>query len=101
MTTTTPEEAKKVYITPRWVQAWFLKRSRDNWKEKYMGIKKDSKRLHNRVNDVTKSREKWRQETLLLRQRVAQLEAQTNQLQEELEAKKKGGPGTEVGSVPR
>jgi hypothetical protein len=48
------------YKTPRWVQVWFLRRSRDNWKKKYMALKAESKRLQNRVNDVTKSRQRWR-----------------------------------------
>jgi hypothetical protein len=54
------EKHKAAYTTPRWVQVWFLRRSRDNWKRKYMELKADAKRLQNRVNDVTKSRERWR-----------------------------------------
>ena|SRR5438105_10160272 len=30
-----PQGGKRRYITPRWVQAWFLGRSRDNWKAEY------------------------------------------------------------------
>jgi hypothetical protein len=52
--------ARREYKTPRWVQVWFLRRSRDNWKKKYMALKAEAKRLQNRVNDVTKSRERWR-----------------------------------------
>jgi hypothetical protein len=51
---------KRKYVTSRQVQAWFLGRSRDNWKKKYMALKAEAKRLQNRVNDVTKSREHWR-----------------------------------------
>ena len=79
------------YSTPHRVQAWFLKRSRDNWKKKYMELKTDSKRLQNRVNDVTKSREQWRDETKELSQRVQELEAKNAALQEQLAALKKDG----------
>ena len=89
----TGQEGKKVeYTTPRWVQAWFLQRSRDNWKHKYMSLKTDSKRLQNRVNDATKSREKWRKDTKQLEQRVRELEAEDTALQEQLAASKKDGP---------
>ena len=48
---------KKKYTTPRWVQVWFLQRSRDNWKKKYKELKFEAKRMRNRVKDVTDSRE--------------------------------------------
>jgi uncharacterized protein YlxW (UPF0749 family) len=56
----TREDGKVKYVTPRWVQVWFLRRSRDNWKRKYQRLKADAKRLQNRVNDVTRSRDQWR-----------------------------------------
>ena len=71
----------KSYTTPRWVQVWFLRRSRDNWKKKHQALKAESKRLLNRVSDVTKSREKWRQ-------RVEQLEAENAALREQAALKK-------------
>ena len=64
------DDHKAEYTTPARVQAWFLHRSRENWKKKYMQLKSDAKRLQNRVNDVTKSREQWRDETKQLSQRV-------------------------------
>lgn len=78
------------YTTPSWVQAWFLRRSRDNWKKKYMDVKADNKRLQNRANDVGKSREHWRDETERLRQRVHNLESENAALLEQLAALKKG-----------
>src|SRR5258708_38476779 len=48
------------YQSPRRVQVWFLSRSRRRWKQKYQALKREAKRLRNRVADVTKSREKWR-----------------------------------------
>src|SRR5260370_2694740 len=71
-------EASEVgYTTPPRVQAWFLGRSRDRWKRKYMNLKAEARRLQKRVADVTKSREKWRHDTGEFRHRVAHLEAQT------------------------
>jgi len=80
------------YTTPSWVQAWFLRKSRDNWKKKYMDVKADNKRFQNRANDVGKSREHWRDETERLRRRVQELEAENAALQ--LAALKKDGPPT-------
>ncbi len=80
------------YTTPHRVQAWFLGRSRDRWKQKYMDLKAEAGRLQRRVADVGKSREKWRDEAEALRRRVQELEAQTVALQEQAAAFKKGGP---------
>jgi SMC interacting uncharacterized protein involved in chromosome segregation len=83
------DDHKAKYTTPARVQAWFLQRSRDNWKKKYMELKEDAKRLRNRVNDVSKSREQWRGETKDLTQRVQELEAEIAALQEQMAALKK------------
>jgi SMC interacting uncharacterized protein involved in chromosome segregation len=88
-----PQEGKPKYKTPRWVQVWFLGRSRDGWKRKYQELKDDAKRLQNRVNDVTKSRAQWREEAEQLSQRVQELEAQNTALQEQVVASKKDGSG--------
>jgi len=95
MEATGQDGGRKAYTTPKWVQAWFLGRSRDRWKAKYKQLKADAKRLQNRVNDVTRSREKWRQ-------RVAELEAENAALQEQAASRqqaalKKSG---RVGGVP-
>jgi len=82
------------YSTPYRVQAWFLGRSRDKWKHKYQNLKAEAKRLQNRVNDVTKSREKWRAEAQQQRQRVQELETQNAALQQQAAALKKDGPAT-------
>jgi predicted nuclease with TOPRIM domain len=82
---------EKTYVTPRWVQAWFLRRSRDNWKRKYVELKADEKRLKNRVNDVTRSRENWRK-------RVEELEAENAALRKQAALKKSGrGDGVPTG----
>jgi len=86
-----PQEKTK-YTTPRWVQAWFLRRSRDRWKQKYQDLKAQAKRLQNRVNDVTKSRARWRAEADELRARLQDLTARNAALQEQVAGLKKGGP---------
>jgi hypothetical protein len=82
----------KHYTTSHRVQAWFLGRSRDRWKRKYKDLKTGAKRIQNRVNDVSKSRAKWREEAKQLHRRVQELEAQNAALQQEVAAEKKGGP---------
>ena len=89
MTTNHHDDHSTAYTSPPWAQRWFLQRSRDNWKKKYMGLKTDTKRLQNRVNDVNKSREKWCDEAKQLAERVQSLEAENAALQEELAASKK------------
>ena len=86
---TDSKDKQREYSTPARVQAWFLQRSRDNWKHKYMDVKADAKRLQNCVNDVSKSREHWRQQTEQLTRRVKELEAANAELQRQLEAQKK------------
>jgi len=70
------------YTTPARVQAWFLGRSRDLWKQKYQDLKIEAKWLQNRVNDVTKSREAWRADARQLAKLVAELEAENAALRE-------------------
>jgi len=72
---------KKEYTTAPRIQAWFLGRSRDRWKNKYKQLKADAKRLQNRVNDVTRSRESWRR-------RVEELEAENAALRKRAALKK-------------
>lgn len=93
------DDRKVEYTTPHRVQAWFLKRSRDNWKEKYGELKADARRLQNRVNDVTKSRKQWRDETKQLTARVRELEAENAALQEQLAALKKDGWCADAGTA--
>ncbi len=91
MDATSQDDKKVEYVTPRWVQAWFLRRSRDNWKKKYGRLKTDAKRLRNRVDDVAKSRAEWRDEAKQLTQRVQKLVAENTALREQLAAEKKAG----------
>jgi chromosome segregation ATPase len=84
MDATSQNGEKKKYTTSRRIQAWFLGRSRDNWKRKYKELKVRAKRLANRVNDVTRSRESWRE-------RVEKLEAENAALREQAAPPKYSG----------
>lgn len=93
------EGRKTKYTTPAYVQAWFLQRSRDNWKRKYLEVKADEKRLQNRVRDVTKSREQWREDSKEWQQRVQELASENAALQEQLAALKKDGQRAATGRL--
>jgi cell division protein FtsB len=56
-----------------------------------MQVKTGGKRLQNRVHDVTKSREQWREQSKEYKQRVQELEAENAALQQQLAALKKDG----------
>jgi chromosome segregation ATPase len=96
MAATHHEEQPRKYTSPPWAQRWFLERSRALWKEKYMGLKADAKRLQNRVNDVTKSRENWREQAKQKDERIRALETENAALQEQLAALKKDRPATDA-----
>jgi uncharacterized protein YlxW (UPF0749 family) len=75
-TTVSQDGNKKRYTTSRRIQAWFLRRSRDKWKDKYRQLKVRAKRLQNSVNDVKRSRESWRQQVEKLEEENAALRKQ-------------------------
>ena len=52
----------------------FFERSRDNWKRKYMELKRKLKKLSNQVRAVEKSRDHWKEVAHQERQRFDQLE---------------------------
>ena len=84
-----PVVETSAYKSPKHAQIWFLQRSRRTWKKKYRQLKADQKRLLNRVNDVTKSRERWYGEAQADAERVRELEAENAALKQELEVLKK------------
>lgn len=88
---------KREYTTPRWVQVWFLGRSRDTWRRKHHELKIEAKRLQHQVSDVNKSREKWREEASQLRRRVRELETENAALRRQGTDLKKDGIGSGTG----
>ena len=85
------DKPRAKYKTPAYVQAWFLQKSRDNWKNKYSLVKADVRLLKNRVSDVNKSREQWCLRAEDSARRLHEVEAQNAALQEQLAALKKDG----------
>jgi hypothetical protein len=78
-------DKEPVYITPKRVQVWFLKCSRDRWKKRAKQLRSDLKRLRQRVTDVSESRANWRSEAEAARREAEQLRSQNAQLQARLE----------------
>lgn len=62
------------YTSPARKLIRFFERSRDNWKRKYMEVKRDRKKLSNQLRAVEKSREHWKDVARQERQRSQQLE---------------------------
>jgi len=85
------DERRRKYTTPARVQAWFLQKSRDNWKKKYSLVKADVRQLKNHVSDVKTSREQWRERAEQYARRLEEVEEQNIALQEQLAALKKDG----------
>src|SRR5215210_7532673 len=56
------QDGKPAYTTSKQVQAWFLRRSRDLWKNKYAELKVELKRFRQRVADIDRSRAHWRRQ---------------------------------------
>ena len=89
-TRTCPQGKEPVYTTSKQVQAWFLRRSRDLWKKKYAELKVESKRLRQRVADVSKSRAGSRSEADAARQEAQELRTRNAELQAQLDALAEG-----------
>ena len=72
----------------------FFQISRDNWKEKYLILKKDIKRFKNRIYDLEKRKESWKQEALNGREKIKslQLEIQGFENIEPIKKKTKSKP---------
>jgi gas vesicle protein len=62
----------------------FFRRSRDNWKEKYLRKRDENILLANKVRAVEKSRQHWSEVAQAAKQEVKQAKAELRQLREEL-----------------
>ena len=78
----TPME--KYRSRPKQLARWLLE-SRDALREKYQGLKVESKRLKVRVSDVTKSRDNWRQQAETSDQQLRAMKAEVERLASLLE----------------
>ncbi len=57
---TVPADASSKFKSPLRMLVRFFRRSRDNWKQKYMGVKTEIKRFRNHAADARRSRDQWK-----------------------------------------
>ena len=86
-TRTCQQDKEPAYTTSKQVRAWFLRRSRDLWKNTYAELKVESKRLNQRVGDVCNRRAGWRSEADAARQEAQALRTQHAELQAQRDAR--------------
>jgi hypothetical protein len=72
------------FRSPVRVLASSFRKSRDQWKEKYMDAKTELKRFKVRVSDVLQSRDAWKKKSEAKQQELELLQAQVQQLQDQL-----------------
>ena len=70
---------EKYRSRPKQLARWLLE-SRDTLREKYQGLKVESKRLKVRVSDLAKSRDNWRQQAEASDQQVRAMKAEVERL---------------------
>jgi len=70
---------EKYRSRPKQLARWLLE-SRDTLREKYQGLKVESKRLKVRVSDLAKSRDNWRQRAEASDQQVRAMKAEMERL---------------------
>ena len=68
---------------------WFLRKSRDGWKRKYLDLKSSEKGYKNRIADLTKSRQQWRTQAEQVGQRLAVAETELRAERAAAEKKKR------------
>jgi DNA topoisomerase IA len=68
------------YRSPLRVLVEWLRRSRDNWKQKYLKVKAEVKRFKNRAYDLEKSRDRWKAEATGRQRQVEALQAEVKRL---------------------
>ena len=81
----------KTYKSPLRKLTRFFEQSRDGWKEKYGNVKTQNKFLQNRVLYLKKTKARWKQEALQLREEVNLLRSEVSKrgtLHEEEKEKK-------------
>jgi hypothetical protein len=71
---------RKEYKSPASALRWCFERSRYGWKNKYMQLKATVKGFKNRIVDLTKSREEWRNKAEQASQRCSVFEVENANL---------------------
>lgn len=84
---------------PKQLARWLLQ-SRDALREKYQGLKVQTKRLKVRVSDLAKSRDNWRQQAETSDRQLRAMEAQVQRLAALLEQATDGGSQKKTNGYP-
>ena len=87
------------YRSPLRVLVDWLRRSRDNWKQKYLKVKAEIKRFKNRAYDLEKSRERWKAEAASRQRQVEALQAEVERLKAQV-AESEDRSGNQKQPVP-
>jgi septal ring factor EnvC (AmiA/AmiB activator) len=77
----------------------WLRRSRDNWKQKYLKVKAEIKRFKNRAYDLEKSRNRWKAEATSRHRQVEALQAEVERLRAQV-VESDDGSGNKKQPVP-
>ena len=85
-TDSTQDRTPKDYKSRPGALAWFFRKSRDGWKRKYQDLKATLKGYKNRIADLTKSRQQWRENAEQAGERLAALEAEVADLRAQVAA---------------
>ena len=79
---------QKEYKSPIRKLAAFFEKSRDRWKDKYIGAKADVKRLKNKVHFLVESKNDLKQRLKVLESEINQLRSQKQEMESEALKKK-------------
>lgn len=77
------------YKSPLRTLARFFRKSRDQWKNKAQKLKREQKRLQNRVGYARRSQEEWKSRVEELEQQLAQEQTKVRGLEDQLAAVEK------------
>jgi len=82
-----PSDELKTFKSPKRMLVRFFQRSRDNWKQKYMGLKAEIKRYKNQAADARRSREQWKAKAEALEAETCRLESELARLRGDADKK--------------
>jgi predicted nucleic acid-binding Zn-ribbon protein len=85
-TETIPASTHQDYKSRPGALIWFFRKSRDGWKRKYQVLKAAEKGYKNRIADLIKSREHWRDEARRAGEQRAASEAELAELRARIAA---------------
>lgn len=79
----------KTYRSPKRKLVRFFEKSRDQWKAKYLEVKKRIKRQQNRIRFLERSKEQYKEKVRELEAEVEELRAAQSKKEREIEELKK------------